>query len=124
MNQQMTLVDRRGRAAEVKQLHLTPNEQRLFGHMIADFLSGHIESLDQLRGNITLARQSWANGQGPQLKLSPIERARQTLGVDHNSTQNEIQMAYRRLAAQYHPDRGGSHEKMLEINKAYQVLKG
>lgn len=30
--------------------------------------------------------------------------------------------AYRRLAAKYHPDRGGSHEDMVRINEAWYIL--
>lgn len=34
----------------------------------------------------------------------------------------DLKKAYRRLSLLYHPDRGGSHEKMLLINEAFQVL--
>lgn len=45
------------------------------------------------------------------------------LGVAKNSTQEEIKRAYRKLAHQYHPDKGGGDgEKFKEINEAYQVL--
>jgi DnaJ-class molecular chaperone len=46
----------------------------------------------------------------------------QTLGVDKNASQDEIKRNYRKLAHQYHPDKGGDSEKFKEINEAYQVL--
>ncbi|MEI7891024.1 MAG: molecular chaperone DnaJ [bacterium] len=45
------------------------------------------------------------------------------LGVNKNSTDDEIKKAYRKLAHKYHPDKaGGDNEKFKEINSAYQVL--
>lgn len=44
------------------------------------------------------------------------------LGVDHNATQDEIKQAYKRLAKQHHPDRGGDPEQFKRINEAYSVI--
>src|ERR1035438_8527059 len=44
------------------------------------------------------------------------------LGVREDADLDTIKDAYRRLAMQFHPDRGGSHEKMLQINEAFHVL--
>ncbi|NTW27364.1 MAG: molecular chaperone DnaJ [Candidatus Moranbacteria bacterium] len=45
------------------------------------------------------------------------------LGVDKNSSDDEIKKAYRKLAHKHHPDKqGGDAEKFKEINAAYQVL--
>lgn len=44
------------------------------------------------------------------------------LGISKNASPDEIKRAYRRLAQQYHPDKGGNPERFKEINEAYQVL--
>lgn len=44
------------------------------------------------------------------------------LGVGRDATDEDLKRARRRLAAQHHPDRGGSVEKMAEANEAYEVL--
>lgn len=46
----------------------------------------------------------------------------QTLGVDRNATPDEIKRAYRKLASQYHPDKGGDKHKFQEIEQAYRTL--
>lgn len=46
----------------------------------------------------------------------------QTLGVDRNATPDEIKRAYRRLASQHHPDKGGDKNKFQEIEQAYRTL--
>lgn len=46
-----------------------------------------------------------------------------TLGVSETASDNEIKTAFRKLAAQYHPDKGGNESKFKEINEAYDTLK-
>jgi molecular chaperone DnaJ len=47
----------------------------------------------------------------------------QTLGVARGASTDEIKKAFRKLAHQHHPDKGGGDEaKFKEINEAYQVL--
>lgn len=47
----------------------------------------------------------------------------EVLGVSKASSADEIKTAFRRLAIEHHPDRGGDEEKFKEINEAYEVLK-
>lgn len=46
----------------------------------------------------------------------------QTLGVSKNASPDEIKKAYRKMAAQHHPDKGGDTAKFQEIQKAYETL--
>lgn len=46
----------------------------------------------------------------------------QVLGLQRGATQEEIKLAYRRLAAKHHPDRGGSKEEFQKIEEAYRIL--
>ena len=45
-----------------------------------------------------------------------------TLGVARSATEDEIKRAFRRLASQHHPDKGGDTQKFQEIQAAYHVL--
>jgi molecular chaperone DnaJ len=46
----------------------------------------------------------------------------QTLGVQKTATADEIKRAFRKLASQHHPDKGGDTAKFQEIQAAYEVL--
>jgi hypothetical protein len=43
------------------------------------------------------------------------------LQVPRQSSREQVKQAYRALAGQHHPDRGGSHEKMAELNAAQEA---
>lgn len=45
-----------------------------------------------------------------------------TLGVEKNATPDDIKKAYRKLASQHHPDKGGDTIRFQEIQAAYETL--
>lgn len=45
-----------------------------------------------------------------------------TLGVGREASEEEIKKAFRKLAHEHHPDKGGDSTKFKEVNEAYQVL--
>jgi curved DNA-binding protein len=45
-----------------------------------------------------------------------------TLGVAKTATADEIKKAYRKLASQHHPDKGGDTKKFQEVEEAYRTL--
>lgn len=52
-----------------------------------------------------------------------MENLYKTLGINKNSTAEEIKKAYRDLATKHHPDKSGEDEKFKEVSHAYMVLK-
>lgn len=46
----------------------------------------------------------------------------QILGIAKSATADEIKMAFRRLASQHHPDKGGDTQRFQDIQEAYGVL--
>ena len=50
--------------------------------------------------------------------MNPYE----TLDVKRSASESEIKKAFRKKAAEYHPDKGGDEAKFKEVNEAYQIL--
>lgn len=46
----------------------------------------------------------------------------QILGVNENATQDEIKKAYRKLAIEHHPDKGGNEETFKKISVAFDTI--
>jgi len=44
------------------------------------------------------------------------------LGLEKSASPDEIKKAYRRLAHQHHPDKGGDNKKFQKISEAYRIL--
>ena len=44
------------------------------------------------------------------------------LGVNENSTQDEIKKVYKKLAKEKHPDVGGNEDEFKKISVAYDIL--
>lgn len=44
------------------------------------------------------------------------------LGVNMNSTKDEVNNAYREKANEAHPDKGGTHEEMAKVNAAREAI--
>lgn len=45
------------------------------------------------------------------------------LGVSMDSTEEEVDEAYKKAAWKAHPDHGGSHEQMVKVNAAMEVIR-
>ena len=52
-----------------------------------------------------------------------VESNYDILGIVEGSTEAEIRDAFRRLALQFHSDRGGENEQFIKIKQAYEDLK-
>ena len=46
----------------------------------------------------------------------------ETLGITRDSDDRDIKRAYRKMAVQHHPDKGGDEQKFKEVSEAYEIL--
>ena len=71
----------------------------------------------------------WATGAWPWQWLSTapsptrdLAKARRLLQVSPAASHDEVRAAYRRLAAEMHPDRGGSDARLAALTEARDLL--
>jgi len=90
---------------------------------IEDNVRAIAKTIDALRGI-----ERWGSGQMVEqaftgfAALPAPEQPWQVLGVSSHATADEVRSAYRRLASDFHPDRGGDEQKMMRINAARDAL--
>ena len=52
-----------------------------------------------------------------------VESNYDILGIVEGTTERDIRDAFRRLALQFHSDRGGENDQFIKIKQAYDDLK-
>lgn len=91
---------------------------------IEDNMWAIAKTIDALRGI-----ERWGSGQMVEqaftgfAALPAPEQPWQVLGISSQATKEEIDTAYRRLASEHHPDRGGDEQTMMRINAAREALQ-
>ena len=55
--------------------------------------------------------------------VNSYDQARRILGLPEQFTRKEFEKAYRRMMMKVHPDRGGSHDECLMVQKARKIIK-
>lgn len=53
-----------------------------------------------------------------------MDRHYEALGLSPSADEREVRRAYRRLLKEHHPDQGGSRDRFLRINEAYEEIVG
>jgi len=91
---------------------------------VEDNMQAIARTMDALRGI-----ERWGSGQMVEqafmgfIALPAPEQPWQVLGLpDSHPTQQQVEDAYRKLAMQHHPDRGGDPDDMARINSARDAL--
>ncbi len=57
-----------------------------------------------------------------EISWKDVEWAKSVFGLGDKVSFGELQQKYRKLCQKHHPDKGGTHQKMSEINEAYEIL--
>ena len=52
-----------------------------------------------------------------------LAEALTTLGLDTNCIWEQVHTRYRQLANKHHPDKGGNHQRFIEIKQAFEILR-
>ncbi|WP_321493549.1 J domain-containing protein [uncultured Desulfobacter sp.] len=94
--------------------------------MFFDHTYGDSVLLDDMVKDFQFRQRSrWSKppGASRQLKLSrAFEIFNLTAKALESMSKKDLTRVFRRLARQHHPDRGGSHDRFVELNNAYQAL--
>ena len=56
-------------------------------------------------------------------KTEALERAYETLGINHNAQNHKVKEVYKKLILINHPDKGGDSTMFTNINVAYGIIK-
>jgi len=74
------------------------------------------------RGRSPFQNHGTFGGSGDARKDGENVRFYEVLGVERGASETDIKKAYRKLAMQHHPDKGGDPEKFKSITEAYEIL--
>lgn len=114
---------------DAKALNLSPQQTAKLANAIRTQTSYTHPSVAKMKAEQLAQREQmsrlWEAIGGAIERMKPkmdINKARDTLGVSRSATDLEIKAKYHELAKKNHPDQGGSNEKMVEINSAYEEL--
>lgn len=114
--EQAKQLDQQGRKAEADQARVQAATQFLMAALsgvgtiaAVHGILGLRQSRDLIRANYPTSSEGFA--------------ARDILGLGPDAGWEEIRSAYRKAAAEHHPDRGGDPEAYLRVQAAYNVLK-
>jgi len=87
-------------------------------------LSTYYLDLDNLKSTTEEDVNDLLNGfWGRFYAIEEQAKALDCLGLASDAAWYEIQQAYRKLAAQHHPDKGGQEARFIEVRGAYEALK-
>ncbi len=88
--------------------------ERLTGKPIATWLSEYRQQFQELPPG---------EKAGPAQPVMPLADAYAILGLPQTASLEEVKKNYKRLAAVFHPDKGGYDEAMKLLNNAYHQVE-